>query len=107
MGGSQPEAIKGWVYGNAQCRTCFESNELFKQDTASQNLNQIIWRFVAASEMVKLKTAKKLALVQKIWTRSQIAAMSQSEFDKNEKHNRSYAEGRVINDMGNDQVEVL
>ena len=53
--------------------------------------------------MVKVKNSKEIGYgSKKIWTRSQIAAMSQSEFDKNEKAiTEAMSEGRVINDMGN------
>ena len=37
---SQPEAIKDGFMVMLQMQTCFESNRLFKQIPASQNLNQ-------------------------------------------------------------------
>ena len=50
--------------------------------------------------MVKVKNRKEIGYgSKKIWTRSQIAAMSQSEFDKNEKSiTEAMAEGRIVND---------
>ena len=52
--------------------------------------------------MVKVTNSKDIGYgTRKIWTRSQIAAMSQSEFAKNEKAIEEAArEGRVVNDMG-------
>ena len=102
---SQPEAIKGWVYGNAtNAELASRAIDLFKQDTGkSKSKPELSGDLVAASEMVKVKNSKEIGYgSKKIWTRSQIAAMSQSEFDKNEKAiTEAMSEGRVINDMGN------
>ena len=97
---SQPEAIKGWVYGNAtNAELASRAIDLFKQDTGKSKSKEVSGDLVAASEMVKVKNSKEIGYgSKKIWTRSQIAAMSQSEFDKNEK---AISEGRVVNDMGN------
>ena len=101
---SQPEAIKGWVYGNAtNAELASRAIDLFKQDTGkSKSKPELSGDLVAASEMVKVKNSKEIGYgSKKIWTRSQIAAMSQSEFDKNEKAiTEAMSEGRVINDMG-------
>lgn len=101
----QPEAIKGWVYGNAtNAELASRAIDLFKQDTGkSKSKPELSGDLVAASEMVKVKNSKEIGYgSKKIWTRSQIAAMSQSEFDKNEKAiTDAMSEGRVINDMGN------
>ena len=101
----QPEAIKGWVYGNAtNAELASRAIDLFKQDTGKSKSNtEVSGDLVAASEMVKVKNSKEIGYgSKKIWTRSQIAAMSQSEFDKNEKAiTDAMSEGRVINDMGN------
>lgn len=102
---SQPEAIKGWVYGNAtNAELASRAIDLFKQDTGkSKSKPELSGDLVAASEMVKVKNSKEIGYgSKKIWTRSQIAAMSQSEFDKNEKAiTEAMSEGRVVNDMGN------
>ena len=102
---SQPEAIKDWVYGNAtNAELASRAIDLFKQDTGkSKSKPELSGDLVAASEMVKVKNSKEIGYgSKKIWTRSQIAAMSQSEFDKNEKAiTEAMSEGRVINDMGN------
>ena len=102
---SQPEAIKGWVYGNAtNAELASRAIDLFKQDTGKSKSNtEVSGDLVAASEMVKVKNSKEIGYgSKKIWTRSQIAAMSQSEFDKNEKSiTDAMSEGRVINNMGN------
>ena len=101
---SQPEAIKGWVYGNAtNAELASRAIDLFKQDTGKSKSKEVSGDLVAASEMVKVKNSKEIGYgSKKIWTRSQIAAMSQSEFDKNEKTiTEAMSEGRVINDMGN------
>ena len=101
----QPEAIKGWVYGNAtNAELASRAIDLFKQDTGkSKSKPELSGDLVAASEMVKVKNSKEIGYgSKKIWTRSQIAAMSQSEFDKNEKAiTDAMSEGRIINDMGN------
>ena len=101
----QPEAIKGWVYGNAtNAELASRAIDLFKQDTGkSKSKPELSGDLVAASEMVKVKNSKEIGYgSKKICTRSQIAAMSQSEFDKNEKSiTDAMSEGRVINDMGN------
>jgi len=100
----QPEAIKGWVYGNAtNAELASRAIDLFKQDTGkSKSKPELSGDLVAASEMVKVKNSKEIGYgSKKIWTRSQIAAMSQSEFDKNEKAiTDAMTDGRVINDMG-------
>ena len=101
---SQPEAIKDWVYGNAtNAELASRAIDLFKQDTGKSKSKEVSGDLVAASEMVKVKNSKEIGYgSKKIWTRSQIAAMSQSEFDKNEKAiTEAMSEGRVINDMGN------
>ena len=101
---SQPEAIKGWVYGNAtNAELASRAIDLFKQDTGKSKSKEVSGDLVAASEMVKVKNSKEIGYgTKKIWTRSQIAAMSQSEFDKNEKAiTEAMSEGRVVNDMGN------
>ena len=101
---SQPEAIKDWVYGNAtNAELASRAIDLFKQDTGKSKSKEVSGDLVAASEMVKVKNSKEIGYgSKKIWTRSQIAAMSQSEFDKNEKAiTDAMSEGRVINDMGN------
>lgn len=100
---SQPEAIKDWVYGNAtNAELASRAIDLFKQDTGKSKSKEVSGDLVAASEMVKVKNSKEIGYgSKKIWTRSQIAAMSQSEFDKNEKAiTEAMSEGRVINDMG-------
>ena len=98
----QPEAIKGWVYGNAtNAELASRAIDLFKQDTGkSKSKPELSGDLVAASEMVKVKNSKEIGYgSKKIWTRSQIAAMSQSEFDKNEKSiTDAMSEGRIIND---------
>ena len=100
----QPEAIKGWVYGNAtNAELASRAIDLFKQDTGKSKSNtEVSGDLVAASEMIKVKNSKEIGYgSKKIWTRSQIAAMSQSEFDKNEKAiTEAMSEGRVLNDMG-------
>ena len=84
---SQPEASKGWGYGNAtNAELASRAIDLFKQDTGKSKSKEVSGDLVAASEMVKVKNSKEIGYgSKKIWTRSQIAAMSQSEFDKNEK----------------------
>jgi len=56
---------------------------------------------IPASEMIKVTNTKDIGYgTKKIWTRSQIAAMSQSEFAKNEKSiEEAQRAGRVVNDM--------
>ena len=101
---NQPEAIKKWVYGNnADAELASRAIDLFKQDTGKSKSKEVSGDLVAASEMVKVKNSKEIGYgTKKIWTRSQIAAMSQSEFDKNEKAiTDAMSEGRVVNDMGN------
>jgi hypothetical protein len=57
---------------------------------------------IPASEMIKVTNTKDIGYgTKKIWTRSQIAAMSQSEFAKNEGAiEEAQRAGRVVNDMG-------
>ena len=101
---SQPEDIKKWIYGNnADAELASRAIDLFKQDTGkSKNKSEVSGDTVPASEMVKVTNSKDIGYgTRKIWTRSQIAAMSQSEFAKNEKAIEEAArEGRVVNDMG-------
>ena len=101
---SQPEDIKKWIYGNsADAELASRAIDLFKQDTGkSKNKSEVSGDTVPASEMIKVKNSKEIGYgTRKIWTRSQIAAMSQSEFAKNEKAIEEAArEGRVVNDMG-------
>ena len=101
---SQPEDIKKWVYGNnADAELASRAIDLFKQDTGkSKQKSEVSGDTVPASEMVKVTNSKDIGYgTRKIWTRSQIAAMSQSEFAKNEKAIEEAArEGRVVNDMG-------
>ena len=100
---SQPEQIKGWIYGNnADATLASRAFDLFKQDTGkSKQKSEVSGDLVPASEMVKVTNTKDIGYgTKKIWTRSQIAAMSQSEFDKNENAiEEAQREGRVVNDM--------
>ena len=100
---SQPEQIKGWIYGNnADATLASRAIDLFKQDTGkSKQKSEVSGDLVPASEMVKVTNTKDIGYgTKKIWTRSQIAAMSQSEFDKNENAiEEAQREGRVVNDM--------
>ena len=100
---SKPEDIKKWVYGNnADAELASRAIDLFKQDTGkSKNKSEVSGDTVPASEMVKVTNSKDIGYgTRKIWTRSQIAAMSQSEFAKNEKAIEEAArDGRVVNDM--------
>ena len=102
---SQPEEIKGWIYSNATNATlASRAIDLFKQDVGKlKSKDEVSGDLVPASEMIQIKNSKDVGYgSKKIWTRSQIAAMSQSEFDKNEKAiTEAMSEGRVVNDMGN------
>ena len=99
---SQPEEIKGWIYSNATNATlASRAIDLFKQDVGkSKSKDEVSGDLVPASEMIQIKNSKEVGYgSKKIWTRSQIAAMSQSEFDKNEKSiTEAMAEGRIVND---------
>ena len=100
---SQPEEIKGWIYSNnSNAELASRAIDLFKQDTGKSKSKVETGDLVDASQMVKVKNTKEVGYgSKKIWTRSQIAAMSQSEFDKNEKAiTEAMTDGRVINDMG-------
>lgn len=100
---SQPEEIKGWIYSNATNATlASRAIDLFKQDVGkSKSKDEVSGDLVPASEMIQIKNSKEVGYgSKKIWTRSQIAAMSQSEFAKNEKAiEEAQREGRVVNDM--------
>ena len=100
---NQPEAIKKWVYGNnADAELASRAIDLFKQDTGkSKSKSTLSGDTVPASEMVRVSNSKDIGYgTKKIFTRSQIAAMSQSEFDKNEKAiEDAQREGRIVNDM--------
>ena len=98
---SQPEEIKGWIYRNATNATlASRAIDLFKQDVGKSKSKEVSGDLVPASEMIQIKNSKDVGYgSKKIWTRSQIAAMSQSEFDKNEKSiTDAMSEGRIIND---------
>jgi len=102
--GSQPEEIKGWVYGNnSNAELASRAIDLFKQDTGKSKSKETSGDVVPASEMIQIKNSKDIGYgSKKIWTRSQIAAMSQTEFDKNETSiTEAMQDGRIINDMGN------
>ena len=100
---NQPEAIKKWVYGNnADAELASRAIDLFKQDTGkSKSKSTVSGDTVPASEMIKVSNSKDIGYgTKKIFTRSQIAAMSQSEFDRNEKAiEDAQREGRIVNDM--------
>jgi len=100
---NQPEAIKKWVYGNnADAELASRAIDLFKQDTGkSKSKSTVSGDTVPASEMIKVTNSKDIGYgTRKIFTRSQIAAMSQSEFDKNERAiEEAQREGRIVNDM--------
>ena len=100
---NQPEAIKKWVYGNnADAELASRAIDLFKQDTGkSKSKSTVSGDTVPASEMIKVTNSKDIGYgTKKIFTRSQIAAMSQSDFDKNEKAiEDAQREGRIVNDM--------
>jgi hypothetical protein len=100
---SQPEQIKGWIYGNnADATLASRAIDLFKQDTGkSKQQSEVSGDLIPASEMIKVTNTKDIGYgTKKIWTRSQIAAMSQSEFAKNEGAiEEAQRNGRVVNDM--------
>ena len=100
---SQPEQIKGWIYGNnADATLASRAIDLFKQDTGkSKQQSEVSGDMIPASEMIKVTNTKDIGYgTKKIWTRSQIAAMSQSEFAKNEGAiEEAQRAGRIVNDM--------
>ncbi len=103
----QPEEIKGWIYSNGSNATlAARAIDLFKQDVGKLQSNTKSDTYsgdlVSSSEMIKVKNSKEIGYgSKKIWTRSQIAAMSQSEFDKNEKNiTEAMSDGRVVDDTG-------
>jgi len=99
---NQPEDIKKWIYGNAvDADLASRAIDLFKQDTGkSKQKSEVSGDTVPASEMIQVRSSKDIGYgTKKIWTRSQIAAMSQSEFAKNEKAiEEAQREGRIVND---------
>jgi len=99
---NQPEDIKKWIYGNAvDADLASRAIDLFKQDTGkSKQKSEVSGDTVPASEMIQVRNSKDIGYgTKKIWTRSQIAAMSQSEFAKNEKAiEEAQREGRIVND---------
>ena len=103
---TQPEEIKGWIYSNSTNATlASRAIDLFKQDvgkSTKKSKTELSGDLVPASEMIQVRNSKDIGYgSKKIWTRSQIAAMSQSEFDKNEQAiTEAMSEGRVINDTG-------
>jgi hypothetical protein len=56
--------------------------------------------------MIKVTNNKDIGYgSKKIWTRSQIAAMSQREFDKNEQSiMEAMSDGRVVDDTSNRKI---
>tara|TARA_R100000655_G_scaffold36239_3_gene70473 strand:+ start:7710 stop:8684 length:975 start_codon:yes stop_codon:yes gene_type:complete len=102
---SQPEEIKGWIYSNATNATlASRAIDLFKQDVgkSTKSTKETSGDLLPASEMIQVRNSKEVGYgSKKIWTRSQIAAMSQSEFDKNEQSiTEAMTDGRVVDDLG-------
>jgi len=106
----QPEEIKGWIYSNGSNATlASRAIDLFKQDVGklkSNTKDDISGDLIPASEMIKVKNSKEIGYgSRKIWTRSQIAAMSQREFDKNEQSiMEAMSDGRVVDDTSNRKI---
>ena len=100
----QPEAIKEWIFNNPDDATlASRALDLFKKDIGlevqrvTQTQSNSKQTKQSAADMISTKTTSVKPNQQKVWSETEIAAMSVAEFDRYEKEiSDAMQEGRII-----------
>ena len=100
----QPEAIKDWIFNNPDDATlASRALDLFKKDIGldvqpvTQSKSNSKQTRQSAADMISTKTTSVKPNQQRVWSETEIAAMSVAEFDKFEEDiSNAMQEGRII-----------
>jgi len=100
----QPEAIKDWIFNNPNDATlASRALDLFKKDIGlevpqvRQTRSNSKQAQQSAADMISTKTTSVESNQQRVWSETEIAAMSVAEFDKYESEiSDAMQEGRII-----------
>ena len=100
----QPEAIKDWIFNNPNDATlASRALDLFKKDIGldvqqvTQPRSNSKQTTESAANMISTKTTSVDPQQQRVWSETEIAAMSVAEFDKYESEiSDAMQEGRII-----------
>ena len=100
----QPEAIKDWIFNNPDDATlASRALDLFKKDigldvqSVTQSTSNSKQTRQSAADMISTKTTSVKPNQQRVWSETEIAAMSVAEFDKFEEDiSNAMQEGRII-----------
>ena len=100
----QPESIKDWIFNNPDDATlASRALDLFKKDIGldvqpvTQSTSNSKQTRQSAADMISTKTTSVKPNQQRVWSETEIAAMSVAEFDKYESEiSDAMQEGRII-----------
>tara|TARA_A100001201_G_scaffold38321_1_gene40186 strand:+ start:492 stop:1376 length:885 start_codon:yes stop_codon:yes gene_type:complete len=98
----QPKSIQDWIYNNADdADLASRALDLFKKDfgidVPQKEKSNSKQTKKSAADMVSTKTTTVEPKQEKIWSETEIAAMSMDEFDKHEAEiSEAMAQGRIV-----------
>ena len=98
----QPESIQDWIYSNAEdADLASRALDLFKKDfgieVSKKTKSNSKQTKKSAADMVSTKTTAVEPKQEKIWSETEIAAMSMDEFDKFENEiSEAMQQGRIV-----------
>ena len=98
----QPESIQDWIYSNAEdADLASRALDLFKKDfgidVSKKEKSNSKQTKKSAADMVSTKTTAVEPKQEKIWSETEIAAMSMDEFDRHEAEiSEAMVQGRIV-----------
>ena len=98
----QPESIQDWIYSNAEdADLASRALDLFKKDfgidVSKKEKSNSKQTKKSAADMVSTKTTAVEPKQEKIWSETEIAAMSMDEFDRHEAEiSEAMIQGRIV-----------
>ena len=98
----QPESIQNWIYSNAEdADLASRALDLFKKDfgidVSTKEKSNSKQTKKSAADMVSTKTTAVEPKQEKIWSETEIAAMSMDEFDRHEAEiSEAMQQGRIV-----------
>jgi len=98
----QPQSIQNWIYSNADdADLASRALDLFKKDfgidVPTKEKSNSKQTKKSAADMVSTKTTAVEPKQEKIWSETEIAAMSMDEFDRHEAEiSEAMAQGRIV-----------
>ena len=98
----QPTSIQDWIYNNANdADLASRALDLFKKDfgidVSKKTKSNSKKTKESAADMVSTKTTKVEPKQDKIWSETEIAAMSMDEFDRHEAEiSEAMVQGRIV-----------